>query len=95
MWPLRLTDPPIVKLGANSVTRCIGTPAWSSGLGNRAAILTVGCSLSPRPIWPRKPLRCSSAGVWIAPRAHEHVVGLDQHALGRPVGARSFAHARR
>ena len=66
-WPLRLTDPPMVRLGANSMTRCIGTPSWSIGFANRAAILIVGCSLRPRPTCPRMPLRCNNAGVWIAP----------------------------
>ncbi len=46
---------------------CIGTPPWSTGCGKRAAILIIGCTLSPDPTPPRMPLRWRSAGVWIAP----------------------------
>ena len=65
--PRRLAEPPIVRFGANSVTRCIGTSPWSTGSGKRAATLTVGCSFSPCRCRARIPLRCSSAGVWMAP----------------------------
>jgi hypothetical protein len=57
----------MVRFGANSVMRCIGTSLWSTGCGKRAAILIVGWSLSPLPIPRRMPLRCRSAGVWMAP----------------------------